>query len=53
LTGYPVIDEGHELGNGRVAEHHAWTTFTALAKQLPTDELFDVQQFLANWSAQT
>uniref|UniRef100_A0A914KFL7 Uncharacterized protein n=1 Tax=Meloidogyne incognita TaxID=6306 RepID=A0A914KFL7_MELIC len=50
ISGYPVLDEGHQLGGGRVATHQAWATFTALAKQNPTDELFDIQQFLAKWA---
>lgn len=50
ISGYPVLDEGHQLGNGRVSTHQAWSIFTALAKQYPTDELFDLQQFLAKWA---
>jgi hypothetical protein len=51
-TGYPIIDEGQELGPGRVADRRAWATLMALVKQTSTDELLDVQHFLSNWSSE-
>jgi hypothetical protein len=50
ILGYPVLDEGHQLGDGILASHQAWSIFTSLAKQFPTDEIFDLQQFLSKWA---
>ncbi|KAL3102659.1 hypothetical protein niasHT_029470 [Heterodera trifolii] len=51
ISGYPLIDEARELGNGLMADHWAWTSFSALANTIPTDELYDVRAFLAKWSS--
>ncbi|KAL3125667.1 hypothetical protein niasHT_009754 [Heterodera trifolii] len=51
ISGYPLIDEARELGNGLVADHWAWASFSALANTIPTDELYDVRAFLAKWSS--
>uniref|UniRef100_A0A915DBD7 Intraflagellar transport protein 172 n=1 Tax=Ditylenchus dipsaci TaxID=166011 RepID=A0A915DBD7_9BILA len=51
VSGYPVTSsDRHAVGQDKVANSWAWSSFTNLAKTQSSDELFDVQQFLLRWT---
>ncbi|KAE9551982.1 hypothetical protein FO519_004806 [Halicephalobus sp. NKZ332] len=50
ISGYPIIGQIKELGNGKAADPANWQTFVTVAKTNPSDYLFDVQQFLGRWT---
>lgn len=50
ILGYPVIGSGRDLGNGKVADANNFQIFVTVSKTNPSDELFDVQQFLGRWT---
>ncbi|KAK0403869.1 hypothetical protein QR680_017169 [Steinernema hermaphroditum] len=50
VSGYPIIDSAKELGNGVKADLANWQTFVTVSKTQPTDQLDNVQEFLARWT---
>lgn len=50
ISGYPVISNPKTLGNEKVADQSAWHQFVTLIRTNPSEDLFDIQNFLSKWT---
>uniref|UniRef100_A0A7E4USX7 WD_REPEATS_REGION domain-containing protein n=1 Tax=Panagrellus redivivus TaxID=6233 RepID=A0A7E4USX7_PANRE len=50
ISGYPILSNPKPLGNGKFVDPANWQSFVTVSKTNPSDQLFDVQQFLGKWA---
>ncbi len=51
LTGYPVLDQGVSMSDGKVASRETWNQFVVAVKTAHREPLTDVLRFLGRWCA--